>query len=188
MKPTILILNGPPECGKDTIGKMLHDQIGCALTSFKFDLYAETAKHFSVDIDWLIHKATDREFKDVKQFSMLGSRTPRGALIHVSEDVCKPEFGNDYFGKLSARRIVDMMYINPIEVIVFTDGGFKDEIPPLQEVGEVYIIQLKGRGSFEGDSRSFINLPSIDTLTVNLVDGKPQQAVDDILSAMGGVL
>ena len=42
----IIILNGPPNCGKDTIGEMLIQQTDAATTQFKEVLYKETAKYF----------------------------------------------------------------------------------------------------------------------------------------------
>lgn len=178
-----ILLNGPPYCGKDTIGKLLQEKISCALTCFKFDLYKATADYFQVDLDWLIDKCTDRNFKDIKQFSMLGGRTPRGALIHVSEDITKPKHGNDYFGKLAAARITSNRdYLN---LVVFTDSGFVDEVTPITEVAEVIIVQLHGRGSFEGDSRSYVNITGVDILQLQLVEDDPDITVRDIISILG---
>ena len=177
-----ILLNGPPECGKDTIGKLLQKELGCALTCFKFDLYQSTAEHFLVNLDWFIKMCNDRDFKDKVKFAELGDRTPREALIHVSEDICKPKFGNDHFGKLAASRITDLY---DFDIVVFTDSGFVDEVPPLTKVADVTIVQLHGRGSFEGDSRDYVNTVGVGTLRLQLIEGKPDITVRDIIFILG---
>ena len=181
-RPRVLLLNGPPESGKDTIGNLLQEQLDCALTCFKFNLYKVTAKYFEEDLDWFINVATDRRYKDKFHFKELGGRTPREALVYVSEEVCKPKFGDDYFGKLARDRVAT--HPSP-DLVVFTDSGFESEVPPLLEVADVVIIQLHGRGSFVGDSRDYVNIEGVRTLVINLIEGNPQAAVDSICSKLG---
>ena len=105
----------------------------------------------------------------------------RQALIHVSENVCKPKYGRDYFGKLAANRIRAGREIDSLACknIVFSDGGFVEEVLSLVDIDDVVVVRLKGRGSFLGDSRSYLNAGF--SLDLQLVEDQPQKAVIEIL-------
>lgn len=174
-----VILNGPPGCGKDTIAnRLIEEQDKLTVTAgqltkrqFKDALYEHTAKHFQVDLDKFIHFASDRDLKDSKSLAGLGGRTPRQALIHVSEDIYKPRFGSDYFGKAEADSIRELAgRVGGSFTVIYPDGGFASEIPPLESVVDfVLIVQLHRDGfDFTGDSRSYLNLPNTASrFTVN---------------------
>jgi hypothetical protein len=178
----IVILNGPPGSGKDTIGAAMAKQEDLVyLSSFKFDLYKATAEHYSVGVFEFIEAAQDRVRKE-EPMAGLGGLSPRGALIHVSEDVCKPKFGRDYFGHQALQRVSSTTLPEDCTVM-FTDGGFAEEVQVFADSGmEVVVVQLHGRGDFTNDSRNYVNLrhPNVVTYTVYLVDGEVQQAVDKV--------
>jgi hypothetical protein len=98
----------------------------------------------------------NRAVKETPTERLLGF-SPRGFLIHISEVVCKPQFGKDFFGRAAAKEIANVIDAVPV---VFSDGGFPDEINVLSEVfgiHRVVIIHLhRGDCSFEGDSRDYI--------------------------------
>jgi hypothetical protein len=95
----------------------------------------------------------DRDEKEIPR-DQLGGRSPRQALIYVSEEVVKPAFGQDYFGRYAAQRLT------PGALHIFSDGGFIKEIQPvIDAVGpeNLLLVQLHRDGfSFEGDSRRYI--------------------------------
>lgn len=185
-----VVLNGPPGCGKDTIANQIIEKDTLLSLSrpfvkhqFKDALYEHTAKHFEIGLDEFIHFASDRVLKDSTSLAGLGGRTPRQALIHVSEHIYKPRHGDDYFGKVEANRVREHKgrLGGPINVI-YPDGGFESEIPPIEsEFDGVLIIRLHRDGfGFTGDSRNYLNLPNTETRqTVDeyLVDGKIEDAV-----------
>lgn len=174
----VLILNGPPHCGKDTIGALLKDQYPCTTTCFKHDLYAEVAAYYGLRLDRCKELCTNRATKESKR-SEFDWLTPRQALIHVSENVLKPKHGKDYFGKQAVNRINKVANLL-LPVIVFTDGGFEEEVNPLHKAYDVTIVRLLGRGTFEGDSRNYIMHPKFKYLSIMLQEGNPQEAVDKI--------
>jgi hypothetical protein len=182
--PTIYILNGPPNCGKDTIGDMLRTKHNWLVSQFKHDLYLETAKYYQVDVNWLKPMATNRIAKEIKSETLLGL-TPRQALIHVSENICKPMFGQQYFGELAAKRVQDVSEIlkeQNDQPTVFTDGGFVAEAEELAKIRNVVVLQLHGRGTFQGDSRNFIEPKrGCKTYKLVLMDGCIKQAVADVM-------
>lgn len=191
IKRLAVILNGPPGCGKDTIAnKIVAAEEPYFLGrrkfikhQFKDALYEHTAKHFQVDVDKFIHYASDRDLKDSISLAGLGGRTPRQALIHVSEDVYKPRHGQDYFGKVEAARVKELAgRMGGTINVIYPDGGFGDEVVAIESAYDfVLIVRLHRDGfDFTGDSRRYINLPDTPTrVTVDehLVDGKVGDSV-----------
>lgn len=152
--------------------------------SFKEALYEDTAEYFDIDMNALIEHHSDRSLKEIpslmfpkhgrnsllqmlysvwyvigtlinnRYLMSLGYYSSREALIHVSEDVMKPKFGQDYYGRKFLEKVE-----NSSERYVFTsDGGFVDEAIPLLDNGyNVYIVHLERIGAtFEGDSRTLL--------------------------------
>lgn len=155
------------------------------ILAFKDELYKDTAEYFSVDVEDLILYHADRELKEIpdlmfgkfqndslKQYFFgllyvigvlinsrylmsLGYYSSREALIHVSEDIVKPEKGKDYYGKKLVEKIEDSserFYFIP-------DSGYVEEATMVADKGyNVYIVHLERSGAtFEGDSRKLLN-------------------------------
>lgn len=78
----------------------------------------------------------------------------REAMIYVSEVICKPRFGDNYFGIARAKSVLDN------EIIVDGSCGFEEELPPLIErLGQdnILLIRVHRNGcTFDGDSRNWI--------------------------------
>lgn len=188
-----VVLNGPPGCGKDTIANIIAARFGFRKHQYKDALYAETAKYFEVDLDKLIHFATDRSLKDSKSLAGLGGRTPREALIYVSESVFKPRFGNDYFGKVEVNRLEELLGNMDSDVnVIYPDGGFEAEVVCSQSFfSHVVVIRLhRNSFDFSGDSRNYLYPNSTDkcsSVDVNLTDGDIDKAVEDVMSVITAV-
>ena len=88
----ILLLCGPPRCGKDTIGGMLQTLLPGLPMLMKF---AQPIIEFMLR-NYGINMALVE--KDVPHPRLHG-RTPRQVAIAYSERFCKPLFGIDYFGR-----------------------------------------------------------------------------------------
>ena len=71
MNRQVIILNAPPNSGKDTIANAIQEVTGCDHLRFKSYLYHLTAKLFKVDEEWLIKVSTDRETKEKVIFEEL---------------------------------------------------------------------------------------------------------------------
>lgn len=99
--------------------------------------------------------------KDLPMYEIDGKvYSKREWLIHVSENVIKPSFGKDAFGKMFANNI-------PEEGFVFcSDGGFKEEIQAvIDKVGadNVLIVQIEREGcNFNNDSRTLLSPEDFD--------------------------
>ena len=188
----ILLLNGPRACGKNVAVDYIKQHIEVVDRRCKDKLFLLVQELFSVSEGRFWEIYNNRELKEsplpdfqLKPSSLLklmqtieldrpvtlhpGAKKPtfnisiREAMIYVSEVLCKPTFGDDYFGIARANSIQDG------EFAIDDSCGFDDEIPPTLEklgVENVLLIRIHGRGDFEGDSRDFIK----DGVVPNTID------------------
>ena len=164
----VLILNAPPGVGKDTLAGCMEDNYGMYPLSFKaplFDMvYAILGEPKYLEF---LELYDDREHKEIRQ-AMLGMKSPREFMIDISERMIKPCMGNDYFGQRA------LAAVNAAAcTVVFSDGGFADEVKPLVDAGhEVHIVQLQREGyTFAGDSRTYITIEGAYHHRVPVIDG-----------------
>ena len=174
----MILLNGGKGAGKTDISNYLNELWLLPDARCKDHLYVLTQKFFNISPEEFFEIYEDRELKETpmdrfavtwKSYNKICSVIPnftramnddqmyplsiREAMIYVSEIVCKPTFGRDYFGRIRVESMtVDGTYIDD-------SAGFWEELPPLiKEIGQenIILLRIKGRGDFTGDSRSFI--------------------------------
>lgn len=91
-------------------------------------------------------------------------KTPREAYIAVSELLCKPIFGQDFWGHVLVRAMKASKYA---DYFAITDSGFAQEAAPIIEYAgraNCMLIRMHRKGcTFANDSRAYINLdvPSV---------------------------
>ena len=183
MSKKVIILNAPPGAGKDTIGSLIckHAPQYVVKRSFKEPMF-KIAKAMLGDYRFSLFMQAydDREQKEKAQ-SFLNGKSPRQFMIWISEDVIKPQFGDQYFGTVMAEAVRDSKV-----PVVITDGGFPDEVKPLVSAGiQVNICRLHRTGyTFDGDSRDYLNLDGYHHRVVTrdyiLVHGDPMHTVIQI--------
>jgi hypothetical protein len=106
----------------------------------------------------------------------------REAMIYVSEVICKPRFGDDFFGRARAAKLIPQLtYIDD-------SCGFVEELPPLIErVGQdnILLIRIHRDGcTFDGDSRKLIS----DGVITNTFDVYNNGSLEDYFKKMESII
>ena len=148
----VLLLNGPPRSGKDTIGGILAREIpGGRLCKLAYPIVAFLEREFDI-------KMAEVE-KDEPHPLLLG-RTPRDVAIRYSEGFCKPLWGQSFFGKAA---VLALKKADPDEVPIFTDSGFLAEVMEILDAGFrcCQIVLHRPGTNFQNDSRGIWEHPQI---------------------------
>jgi len=152
MSKKLIVLNGPPRCGKDTLANCLADVFDMSHVKF-----AGILKHMTHRLYGVNDPDDIEQFDYCKDapFPVFYGLTPRQAYIGVSEIYIKPTHGIDFFGKRLLERINQI----PKKLFVARDGGLIEELIPVVEGlgGEnVLVVMITRPGcNFDGDSRSY---------------------------------
>ena len=154
----VIILNGAPSSGKDTIANFFRDVVGLEKMEVKKDLFDIALCISGIsEGDWF-ERYDNRELnlKEVP-WNRLNGISQRDFLIRISEDWVKFVFGKDVFGVKAAARIQESGSTS----FVFSDVGFKEELEAITSVvGEdnVLLVRLHRFGcTFNGDSRTHLS-------------------------------
>lgn len=180
----VIILNGAPGIGKDTIAEIIARKWDYKILSFKSPMF-DIARSMLGNIDFrrFAVRYHDRSRKEVK-CDFLGDLSPREFLIHISENFVKPTLGKKQFGKLLCDSVVN----SPVSCVV-SDGGFDEEVEHIaaHDSVNVFVVRLHRDGmTFEGDSRKHIRRPDLICETYHEFDfdmttGEPEDDAQKIL-------
>ncbi len=149
----IILLNGAPRSGKDTLANYLVSQ-GLAKEHLKYaNGVREVANVIYPTIDWY-----NDEIKDEPQ-AELSFKTPRQVLIGVGmgmrENVCKNVWVDAIINK------IDVSNYNYDETIVISDCGFQNEVDLMVNrygANNVILLQIYRDGyDFKNDSRGYVD-------------------------------
>lgn len=183
-KPLVVILNGPPGCGKDTIANAWlektvgNDEFRPHVKAFKEPMYRVAAAALGLPLYEFMELYNDREWKEHNRPEW-GGKSVRDLMIATSESYLKPMFGETCMGKLAVSSIQQRIP-SQNDVIVFSDGGFKAEVEELEKHFHVRVVQILRDGcSFEGDSRSYIEGTNLPTYLL-FNDRSVEEAVEDL--------
>lgn len=156
MSTTVVLLNGPPLSGKDSGADHLVDffrPCGAVKREFKQKLFDLVMLIYSIKPErfWQIYNDRALKEKPLPEFEGLSIRQ---AMIKVSEEVIKPNYGKQYFGVAAARELQEGV------LNIFSDSGFVEELTPIAEkVGaeNIFLIRVYREGcKFQGDSRNYL--------------------------------
>lgn len=172
----LINLNGPAGCGKDALA----EELQCVINQPRYLAMHMEFKELLFDVairnSGLSRKLWfalyEREYKErpCPYLQVNGvSVSPRDWMIHCSENVMKPTFGDDVFGKAFATKLKDLKKSFEGDstklVIIVSDGGFIEEsVPVVEEIGQdnymltrIHRIRKDGTAyNFDGDSRRYI--------------------------------
>ncbi len=165
-EPKLVILNGPPRSGKDTMVSAVTGIFPMSIAGLKMAKPLKDACFAALGItDFSIQRAMDNKYKDRAMSEFLPvntSMTWREFQIHMSEEVMKPLFGKEIFGQIATARIDSMVKHTGVKFYLFSDGGFEEEMCPLVrrfKAENVLIIRLHRQGcDFSLDSRGDLRI------------------------------
>lgn len=163
----IVLLNGPPRCGKDAIAKHLEKNYGARL--FRFASPVKEALK-------TLFRYTDQELEEAKVLHP----EIRNAHIYLAESVAKPIYGAGYFGSVCAQAVLQ----NKPAFAVVPDLGFQTEGLVFSEalpnaLIEVWQIDRPGC-TFKNDSRGWVYAESRRMRTIWIPN---RGSLEDLLKA-----
>lgn len=148
----VVILNAPANAGKDVGAEYLSEVDRVHHKEFKRALFdvAIAVAQIPKSVFFILYN--NRKTKE-QPSDLLFGRSPREHMIHTSEKLIKPVYGEDYFGIALANSLQEGLN-------VVSDGGFIDELQPVIEaVGKenVLIVRVHRDGcDFSADSRDYL--------------------------------
>lgn len=168
LKGKTILLNSPPDSGKDITATALKELTGVKHCEFKSTLFSVAKGITGLSHEDFFKIYNDREKKEEPQEEFFGM-SPREMMIWISEDICKPKFGKLFFGKAAANQV------NIETGSVFSDSGFPDEVFPIADkfgAENIYVVRFNRHGSsFGNDSRDYLQ-PEDCPDGVNFIDLK----------------
>lgn len=163
----VIFINGPPQCGKDTAKRFILSEFAGKVRAY--DMFRPIAWAFQgmFDVDKATWTRNYEQWKTDGRGEFLGYNL-RPLMISFSEEWVKPTFGQEAFGKLAVRALTGL---TSCEMTIVSSVGFFDEVQPIiKRFGpdNCLLIQLSREGcTFDGDSRSYIELDNVTTVQLN---------------------
>lgn len=156
----IILLNGPPGCGKDTAAEFIRKHSNGLTRDVKLAMPLRKVMRTLFDVDNETFNLMMGELKDSPSL-MLGNHSARKWMIAISENLMKPMLGQAALGHFLVQQIKG----TPARVVTVSDCGFDYEVTPLQDAfGHKTLcgINIERPGhDFRNDSRMRIDFESI---------------------------
>lgn len=171
----LLLLNGPPSSGKDTVARALKNYAVMRGLKARNIVLMKLADPIKNAYPSLLGKTNSAELDLLKDEEYLGvKRGIRKLQISLSEDCMKPLFGQDIFAKILTKRIA---CLHSDVLCVISDTGFTNEYKYLfhrTPRNNFLTLRLhRGNTTYEGDSREYVH-GDVD------IDLLPQYRIKDI--------
>jgi hypothetical protein len=179
----IVLLNAPPRAGKDAVAQELFTRRKSIYRSYSFARVLKNIAHAIAGLEGVSHSHFENS-KDTATNELPTKKnglpyTPRELYIDVSENMIKPHFGKDFFGRRAIAKIKQVLQQG--QILLVTDAGFVEEAKTLLQT-EIPMIQIQIRRdgcSFANDSRSYWQHPDVPCFEVNN-DGTVKELADKI--------
>ena len=165
--PKLVLLNGPRHCGKDTAAAYVAQEMNACHFKFSSPIKEAVKTIFglsSAEVDYL-------ESIKTTPTSLLLGKSYVDVQISFSESWAKQFFCQDIFGHLALRRLRKIADATEEDLFISSDSGFACEAwPAILEffgVHNTLLVRIERDGkTFAGDSRSYIELPGVETVTI----------------------
>lgn len=192
---SIVLFNGPPSVGKDTIAGAFADS-----KKYKTFSFADPLKrgiHVTLDLPHTEPRAYELT-KNIRQDDFFGL-APRETYIEVAERSYRKVFGKAIFAKIAAKGMFREIQITREKKFCIFDLGFPIEVTHMCDVFgmdfNIYVVNVaREEASFEkrNDSRRYVRAKDVpkkyrDKINwLDLInDGTVQQAVDKVIAFTG---
>lgn len=161
----VIILNGPPRSGKDTLAKLILSHLGAAyLRSFGSELKLMTHRLYG-----MVHSKADafEEVKDEPSISFNGL-TPRQAYINVHELYLKPVHGLEALGDLLVKSMRRRGLWSASTLIITDAGSVEECMPIVRKYGteNITLVRIEKEGCEWNDNRTKIELERVRTFDI----------------------
>jgi len=167
----IVLLNGPPRCGKDTAAKcIINSNIknGTGFTEYKMSRPLKKMVREMFYLTMSEHKFIE-DNKD-RPLKMLLGKKYRDIQISLSEEWAKVFFDNSIFGQLAVKHIKGRA-----SNVVISDVGFEEEVLPMRMEfpNRIYLLRISRPGcDFDSDSRNYLPDGCVGTGRIQDVENK----------------
>lgn len=154
----IVLISGPPRCGKDTfsktLGEMLADEgarviatpLACVLKCMTHGLYAGMRGE-TVIPKWNHFEETKEEADE-----FFNGKTPRQAYIDMHEEYIRPILGNAFIAKEKVAALTGVA--GGFEVAIIPDLGNVDQLLPFTDrFDDVIVVRMLREGKEWSDNR-----------------------------------
>jgi hypothetical protein len=182
----LILFSGPPRCGKDTAAEYLEIKFDAYCFKFSAPIKAAIRAAFDLYPDEIAYAESIKS----EPTALFHGHSYRATQISFSEDWAKPFFGQDIFGQLAAKHLRNVITEDPSRILFCcSDSGFQVEAWPVIDIfgpENVLLVRVEREGtSFEGDSRSYIDLPGINTISLKNNDTLEEyyQAIDRLVAS-----
>ena len=181
----VVLLNGPPRCGKDEAAKHIDG------VTMKFARPVKRGAHAAFGfIDRGMSYYEDS--KDKPSIDFYGA-TPREVYISFSEDFMKKISGEDIFGHILRKDIVNHYERNfdpgvAAKPYIISDSGFKPEAEALVSAfgkESILLIRIHRDGcDYSNDSRTYISLSEYGVKTIDIENKELDNYINDVKEAV----
>ena len=154
----VVIFNGPPRSGKDTVSRMLVEHMDSRVTTpILEESLSMPMRHSMFGLLGLSY--SDSLYESLKPTTIPGlGVTGRQHMIDISEKFLKPVYGQDVMARLFADRVHGFP-----GVVLVRDGGFQIEVEYIVKLfgpANVYVVRVHREGcDFTNDSREWVSHP-----------------------------
>lgn len=178
MTHKMIFLNGPPSSGKDEGAKIINRNFqGTRMHKMSRPMKVYLPEIFNLSKEEAKYLEENKE----EPQGRFGGKSWRQVQISFSEDWMKPMFGDDVFGRIALKHLIRP---TGTTTTIISDCGFVEELLPLVrffKYQNCLMIHLHRDGcTFEGDSRSYVDLSEYGVETLELHNKYPLEPTEDM--------
>lgn len=186
----IILFNGPPSSGKDTIARHLFEKWDfyqlpdqCHFDRMSMPIKTAFAGMTGTELDEFGNNLTYEKIKE-QPLDFLAGKSYRQWQIDFSEVLMKPKYTNEIFGRLLVSRIEEKRKGCDTDSIVIPDCGFDVELDVLSRLlptrDKLFLFRLHRSGkTFAGDSRSYVT-PFNPKQFAHIEDVENNDSIEDL--------